>query len=265
MKRICFSCVMLAALAGCGKPAASTPSTTPSSAEGIAAPAAFDPAALLAAPDRDPEDVALDAQRHPAEMLRFFEITPGKRVAEIAASRGYTAELLARTVGPTGEVYAQNSPAILERFAQAPWTARLAKPVNARIVRLDREFEDPFPADVKELDVVLDVLFYHDTVWLGTDRARMNKAVFAALRSGGIYGIVDHHAKPGTGLADVETLHRIERDVLVAEVQSAGFELVDEAYFLRNESDTRDWSDSPRVAAERRGTSDRFVLKFVKP
>jgi predicted methyltransferase len=93
----------------------------------------------------------------------------------------------------------------------------------------------------------------------------MNKAVFKALRSGGVYGIVDHSAKPGSGLADVETLHRIDEPVVKREAQAAGFELAAEADFLRNPQDARDWSASPRTAAERRGTSDRFVLKFVKP
>jgi predicted methyltransferase len=60
-------------------------------------------------------------------------------------------------------------------------------------------------------------------------------------------------------------LHRIDEPALKAEVQAAGFRLAAEADFLRNPADTRDWSTSPRVVGERRGTSDRFVLKFVKP
>ena len=114
-------------------------------------------------------------------------------------------------------------------------------------------------------DAVIDVLFYHDTVWIGTDREKMNRAIFNALRPGGIYGIVDHSAAPGSGLSVVQTLHRIEESTLRAEVEHAGFKLVEEASFLKNPNDARDWSDSPRVAGERRGTSDRFVLKFKKP
>jgi predicted methyltransferase len=77
--------------------------------------------------------------------------------------------------------------------------------------------------------------------------------------------IVDHSARPGSGLKDVETLHRIEEAVLKDEISKAGFKLARSAEFLRNPSDTRDWSASPRVVGERRGTSDRFVLAFVKP
>ena len=148
-----------------------------------------------------PEDRALDAGRDPARTLAFFGIAPGMRVAEIGAGGGYTTELLVRVVGPQGRVYGQNSPFILARVAQAPWTARLAKPVMKNVVRLDREFDDPFPADLRNLDAVLIVLLYHDTVWMKVDRARMNRAVFDALEPGGVYGIVDHSAKPGSGLA----------------------------------------------------------------
>jgi len=173
--------------------------------------------------------------------------------------------LLARVVGSSGKVYGQNSPMILQKFANAPWTARLEKPALANVVRADREFDDPLPPEASNLDLVLDVLFYHDTVWIGTDREKMNRAIYAALKPGGIYGIVDHSARPGTSLNDVQTLHRIEESALRAEVEHAGFKLVEEASFLKNPDDTRDWSDSPRVAGERRGKSDRFVLKFQKP
>jgi predicted methyltransferase len=221
--------------------------------------------AVVAAADRSEADRALDAGRQPAAMLAFFGIRPGMRVAELGAGGGYTTELLARAVGPTGVVYAQNSPFILARFAEAPWSARLAKPVMRNVVRVDREFDDPLPSEARSLDAVLNVLFYHDTVWMPVDRDRMNRAIFAALRPGGIYGIVDHSARVGAGLGDVQTFHRIEESVLRREIEAAGFELVAEADFLRNPADPRDWNDAPRAAGARRGTSDRFVLKFVRP
>jgi predicted methyltransferase len=227
--------------------------------------AAATSAATVNAPDRSAEDRALDAGRHPAETLAFFGIAPGMKVAELGAGGGYTAELLARTVGPTGKVYAQNSQFLLERFAEKPWSERLAKPVMANVVRLDRPFDDPFPPEVEGLDAVLIVLFYHDTFWQKVDRDRMNQAVLRALKPGGVYAIVDHSAAAGRGAADVETLHRVEEKTLREEVEKAGFRLVDSAGFLRNPDDPRDWNASPRVAGERRGSSDRFVLKFVKP
>ena len=231
-----------------------------------AAPAIPTPiAAAVAAPDRSAEDRALDAGRKPAEMLAFFHIAPGQRVGELFAGGGYTTELLARTVGPTGQVYAENTKEILDKFARGPWTARAAKPVMGHVVGLERPIDDPFPADVHDLDAVLIVLNYHDTVWMGADRAKMNRAVFAALRPGGVYGVVDHSAKAGAGTSVAHTLHRIDEAVVKQEVTAAGFRLDGESDVLRNPADARDWNPSPRAAGARRGTSDRFVLRFVKP
>ena len=263
---------LLFALFGCSHDApapASAPQPSPTASAVTSAPSQpAVPSAVRSAvdaTDRSEADRALDAGRKPDLTLAFFGIQPGMRVAEIGAGLGYTSELLSRVVGPTGKVYAQNSPMILQMFANGPWTERLSKPALSNVVRLDREFEDPFAPEAKDLDVVLDVLFYHDTVWIGTDREKMNRAVFAALKPGGVYGIIDHSGAPGSGLTGVKTVHRIEEKTLRDEIEHAGFRFVAEASFLRNPSDTRDWNDSPKAAGERRGTSDRFVLKFQKP
>ncbi len=227
--------------------------------------AARGPKAIVAASDRSAADRALDAGRKPEELLRFVDVRPGMRVAELGAGGGYTTELLARAVGPTGVVYAQNSRFILERFAAKPWGERLAKPVMAKVVRLDRDFDDPLPPDVRNLDRVVVVLFYHDTVWMGVDRERMNQTIFRALKPGGLYVVIDHSARPGAGLGDVRSLHRIEEKSVRDEVESVGFRLARSSDFLRNPDDPRDWNDSPTAAGDRRGTSDRFALAFVKP
>jgi predicted methyltransferase len=219
----------------------------------------------VGAADRSEADRALDAGRRPAELLAFAGVTRGAKVAELMAGGGYTAELLARAVGPTGKVYGQNSSFVLERFAAKPWAERLDKPVMKGVVRVDRELSDPLPPEATGLDAVFLVLFYHDTVWQKLDRPALNAAVFKALRPGGVYVVVDHAGRPGTGTSETETLHRIEEGVVRREIQAAGFRLEAEATFLRNPSDTRDWNASPSKAGEKRGTSDRFVLKFVKP
>jgi predicted methyltransferase len=242
------------ALVACATPGPSVPPRAPEP----------DVAALVAAPDRTEEDRALDAGRRPAELLRFLALRPGMKVADLGAGRGYTTELLARAVGPTGVVYGQNSKGLLGFVGEA-WTARLARPACANVVRVDREFEAPLPPEATGLDLVVMNALYHDTVWLGVDRAAMNRAVLAALRPGGLFVVIDSSARPGTGTADAKTLHRIDEAVVREEVQAAGFRLAAEAPFLRSPVDQRDWNASPREAGERRGTSDRFVLAFVRP
>jgi predicted methyltransferase len=220
--------------------------------------------AIVDAPDRTDADRKLDGGRHPAELLTFLGVGPGMRVAELLAGAGYTAELLARAVTPNGIVYAENPKFILNR-AEAAWAERLARPANKSVVRVDRELDNPLPPEANNLDLVLVNLVYHDTVWLGVDRNKMNGAVFAALKSGGTYAVIDHSARTGRGFADVQTLHRIDEQSVRAEVERAGFVLRGAGQFLRNPGDARDWNDSPVAAAERRGTSDRFALLFAKP
>jgi predicted methyltransferase len=186
------------------------------------------------------------------------------RVLALQAGAGYTTELLARMVGDTGVVYGEN-PKFVLGFAEEKWSQRLQKPVMKHVRRVDVELDGAWPPELMNLDLVTLVLFYHDTVWLKTDRAKMNANVLAALKPGGIYAIVDHSAKPGDGVTVAQTLHRIEESVVKDEVAKAGFVLDAEADFLREPGDARDWSASPKTAGERRGHSDRFVLRFKKP
>lgn len=234
-------------------------------AEGTSS-AAPDYSALVAAADRTEGDRKVDPGRNPAGLLAFLGVKPGMRVGELVAGGGYTTELLARAVGPQGVVFAENPAFVVERFAAKPWAERLQRPINKNVVRVDRELDDPFPAEAKDLDLVVMYANYHDAVGLfKTDRTKMNGAVFAALKSGGNYAIIDSSAKAGTGAADVETLHRIDEDFTRKEIQAAGFKLERSDDFMRNPADTRDWNASPVAAAEKRGTSDRFALIFVKP
>lgn len=197
--------------------------------------------------------------------MKFLALKPGMRVAELGAGGGYTAELLARAVGTEGRVYGQNNKWILEKFAEKPWSERLQKPVMKNVMRLDTEFDAPFTDKVEPLDMVLDNMFYHDTVWMNVDRQKMNEAIFRALKKGGRYVVIDHSARAGAGLNDVKTLHRIDEKIVREEVLKAGFVFRASDEFLRNAADTRDWSASPSAAGEKRGESDRFALMFEKP
>jgi predicted methyltransferase len=247
------------------------------SAAGSAAPAPippYVPAAdvaqpikdAIAAPDRTDDDRRLDAGRKPGEVLSYFKVAPGEKIGEIFAGGGYTTELMARVVGAKGKVWAQNTKEINEMFAKKPFAERAAKPAMANVVAVEAPLDAPFPADAKDLDLVVTVLNYHDANnFEGVDRSKMNAAIFASLKKGGYYGIVDSSAANGHGVADTKTLHRIDQKVVDSEVKAAGFKLAGESNVLRNPDDKRDWSSSPKAAGDKRGTSDRFVLLFQKP
>jgi predicted methyltransferase len=200
-------------------------------------------------------------------MLAFFGVAPGMKVADLFAGGGYTTELLARVVGPTGKVYSQEPifPPDRKQIEDA-WTARLAGPALANVVAVHKSFADPdfLPAPPDSLDLVVMNMNYHDLVLQSVDRDKVNAAVFRALRKGGVYGIVDHSAKAGSGRESLQ-LHRIDQTFLSAEVEKAGFKVEAASAVLRRPDDDRTWSTSPRTAGEKRGTSDRFMLRFVKP
>jgi predicted methyltransferase len=222
--------------------------------------------AAVDAADRTPDDRARDADRRPDKFLAFCDIKPGQKVAEVMAAGGYTTELLVRAVGPTGTVLGQNSPGMLKAFVRKPWTARLARPVNKNVQSLETELDQPFPAG-SNLDLVVDVLFYHDLYWVGTDRAKMNKNIFDALKPGGAYVIVDQRAAKGAGTTVVKSLHRIEEEPIIADIKAAGFQLAERGSFMENPSDPRTSNAAPFAtkAGAERVAIDRFVLKFVKP
>src|SRR5262245_31096309 len=188
--------------------AAPSPSPQPAPAP-VAVPVPPEIQAVVDANDRSADDKALDVGRHPGELLAFAGLKPGMKVAEIGSGGGYTSELLARAVGAKGKVFGVNVSFVLKRFAEQPWSERLKKPVMKNVVRVDREYAEPLPPEAKNLDVVLSVLVYHDIVWQGGDRDKMNAAIFRALKPVGAYVIVDHSGRPGTGSTETETLHRI--------------------------------------------------------
>ncbi len=218
-------------------------------------------ASALAAQGRPEADRGRDSARRPGEVLAFFGIAPGMQVAELMAGSGYYAEILARAVGDKGTVFAQNTKWVLDRFANEPLTKRLANPELSNITRVDRELED-IGLPEGQLDAALMMLFYHDTFWLKTDRAAMNQQILSSLKPGGIYGIIDHHAKPGSGEEVTKSIHRIDAEVVKNEIVAAGFELVESSDLLRHPDDARTVSVFDE---EIRGKTDRFIYKFKKP
>jgi predicted methyltransferase len=216
--------------------------------------------AIVASPDRTNDDRQADQRRLPAKMLAFTEVKTGMKVLDMEASAGYSTELLARAVGPSGIVYAQDSAAVIERFVKDKFDIRAQKPVMKNVVHVIRNFDDPIPPDVTGLDLITFFFAYHDITYMEVDRAAMNQKMFAALKPGGFLVIADHSAKAGAGISVAKTLHRIEESIVRQEIEAAGFKLVAEADFLRHPEDPRDAGVfRPKVP------TDEFVLKYQKP
>ncbi|KJC39081.1 methyltransferase [Bradyrhizobium sp. LTSP885] len=222
--------------------------------------AAPDYAAIVAAPDRSDADRQADQRRQPAKMLAFAGVKPGMTILDMEANAGYSTELLARTVGPSGKVYAQDSAAVIERFVKDKFDTRAQKPAMKNVVHVVRNFDDPIPPEATNLDMITFFFAYHDITYMEVDRAAMNKKMFAALKPGGFLVIADHSAKSGEGTSVAKTLHRIEESTLRQEVEAAGFKLVAEGDFLHHAEDPR---DIPVFKAP--VPIDEFVLKYQKP
>ena len=223
------------------------------------AQAAPDYAAVVASPDRSDADREIDKRRNPVQLLAFTGVGAGMKVLDMGAGGGYSSELMARAVGTSGVVYAQNA-ADLSARAKERFEARMKTPAMANVVVLTRPFDDPLPADVRDLDLVTFFFFYHDTTYMEVDRAEMNRKLYAALKPGGMLVIADHSARPGDGATVGKTFHRIEEAVLRSEVEAAGFRFVAEGDFLRHPEDARNFSVNRPT-----GPVDEFVLKFRKP
>jgi predicted methyltransferase len=247
----------------CAPSAAVEPRTPALPSDAVAAPTAAGPVsaqAIVDALDRTPEDRQADARRHPVQLLEFLGVSAGQRVADLAAGSGYTTELLARAVGPTGAVYAQNDQATIDKYVTESWPKRLERAATRNVVRMDREIEAPFSADARDLDLVTLLFSYHDVIAAGADRGQLNAAVFRALKPGGFFVLADHQAPPGTGIEAASSLHRIDEKIVRQEVEAAGFTFVESAEFLH------DANDNAKEPSFKLGfNTDRFILKFKKP
>jgi predicted methyltransferase len=211
--------------------------------------------AVLAAPDRLASDRALDERRQSGELLAFLGVRPGMRVAEIGAGGGYVTELLARAVGPSGRVYAVNPPDLLAQLRLADaWHARLARPANRNVVRVEHGFGEPLPA--RDLDLVYVAYPYGELASIA-ERANVDRGALLALKRGGRYVVFDR--APRLKKAEVQEARNAR-----FEIERTGFALESEGRFFRSSAVDGDWNRLPAGATplERQG---RFVLAFVKP
>jgi predicted methyltransferase len=229
---------------------------------------------ILSHPDRPTADSKRDAARLPAKIMAFSGVAADDHVLDLFAGGGWYSELFSRAVGKNGKVYVQNDE-VIWRFAEEGLKARTK---DARLSNLTR-FDGVAIADMTIPDNSVDIAFmalnYHDLFF--TDTVRDGKtqqlrdevvdyksalaAVKKAMKDGAVFIIIDHFAKPGSGYAAANTLHRIDPDIIRFQMDDMGFKLVEEAFYLRNPED-----DLGKTVFDTsvRGKTDRFIYKFAK-
>jgi predicted methyltransferase len=215
--------------------------------------------AAVAHAKRPEADRARDADRKPAEMLAFAGIAPGQRVADFIPGGGYFTRVLAEAVGESGKVFALIPPPGAQQ-QDPPIRAVAAEYANVEVVQQSfTTLTVPEP-----LDVIFTAQNYHDLhlARLKLDWAAVNRQVFAALKPGGVYVVVDHRAKAGADVAVADTLHRIDPAIVRRELEAAGFLLDGETDVLRNFADSLELGVfDPAI----RGKTDQFVMRFRRP
>lgn len=241
--------------------------TGAATAHAAAAPTAVvaqtpDYAAVLASPIRSDEDRARDTARHTAETLAFTGVQPGWKVADMIIGGGYFTRVFSAAVGPEGHVTAWQPDEFIG-FQASYGEALTAADALPNVDGVHTAIGAPaFPSG---LDLVFTAQNYHDLHLrpFPTDTAaKVNAAVFAALKPGGVYVIIDHDAVAGSDLTVPHTLHRIDRALLIAEVEAAGFVLDGQSDILANPADPRTANVfDPSI----RGHTSQFLLRFRKP
>ena len=194
------------------------------------------------------------------EVIAFIGLKKGDKVADIIGGR-LTASL-AEAVGPTGKVYAVETAEIVKGHPQILDRMKALAAQSPNVVVSDDPVASPLPSG---LDAVFIRQNYHDLYdkFMGpADVPAFNKAVFAALKPGGVYVVLDHAAAAGSGISATDTLHRIDPARVKADVLAAGFKLDAESSILASASDdhTKNVFD-PAV----RGHTDQFLYRFKKP
>ena len=231
----------------------------------VAAAPAIPPYVTAAVADKGrADDAEADARRHLAEVVAFSGVKPGDKVVDLIPGSGYFTKVFSKIVGPKGHVYmiwpneyakeAQPDPVKNEGLA------RTGYPNTSVILQPGAAFATPEP-----VDLVFTVQNYHDypDKFMGKiDPMVFNRAVYKALKPGGVFLVVDHTAETGSGMRDTDTLHRIDPAIVKTQVTQAGFVFEGESKALRNPGD-----DLKKLVFDKsiRGHTDQFIFKFRKP
>lgn len=217
-------------------------------------------AQALANPARTAADRERDARDRPAELLALAGIRPGMKVADIFGGGGYYAEILSYVVGPTGKVQLVNN-APYVAFTRKEYEPRFK---DGRLAAVERSVVESCNLGLKpeSLDAAMIVLSYHDLYhhdpngWPRIDAAQFLEQIRRAVKPGGVFLIVDHAARDGSGSDAAHELHRIDEQFAIRDLESHGFALEKRWDGLRNASDDR---TKQVFDAAIRGKTDRFV------
>jgi predicted methyltransferase len=223
-------------------------------------------AAAVADSSRPDSDTTRDADRKPEQTLAFSGIKPGDQVADYVADAGYFTRLFASVVGSRGHVYAVEPTAFFkfEHFvkAVAELQGYAVTHPNVTVTTAAALEGLRFPEKLDLFWISRNYHDLHDDFMGPVDVAAFNKAVYSALKPGGLYVILDHSAAPGAAANVTETLHRIDSSTVRREVEAAGFKFDSESSILANPADPRTAKVfDPAI----RGHTDQFMLKFRKP
>lgn len=194
------------------------------------------------------------------QVIAFIALKKGDRVADIVSDR--LTSSLSRTVGPTGTVYAIETAQVARLHPELLIRIKALAAREPNIVVSTDPVATPLPSD---LDAVVIRQNYHDLYdrhMAPVDVTVFNRGVFAALKPGGVYVVLDHVALPGSGISATDTLHRIDPARVKLDVLAAGFSLEAESSVLANPSDDHTKSVfDPSV----RNLTDQFLYRFRKP
>ena len=194
------------------------------------------------------------------EVIAFIGLKKGDKVADIIGAR--LTEPLAQAVGPTGKVYAVETAEIVKGHPQLLERMKVLAAKSPNVIVSDDPIASALPSG---LDAVFIRQNYHDLYdkFMGpADVPAFNKAVFAALKPGGVYVVLDHAAAAGSGISATDTLHRIDPARVKSDVLAAGFKLDAESSLLANQSDDHTKNVFDRSV---RGHTDQFLYRFKKP
>lgn len=220
--------------------------------------------AALAAESRPAADRERDPNRLPLETLTFFGLKDNMRVLELLPGGGWYTRVLAPVLAENGTLYVSigtnrvkttvlTEPGF-EEVVVLENSANVRRPDGSRYYAMD-----DFDFGVSDLDMVLTFRNLHN--FDAESRARMNRQVFKALKSGGLYGVVDHtkrHMEP----ENVENRRRIDPVLVIKEMQDAGFELVEFSDLHYRADDELEYEVGRRSVT---GNTDRFTMLFRKP